>query len=190
MIGLFGGAFDPPHNGHVELVEGARAALGLTEVVALVTATPGHKAVTTPATARLELARAAFPRERVLLDEHPRTIDTLRAHPEWHGGTFLLGADEFLDFPHWKEPQAVLELVQLGVATRPGYPRERLEAALAQLAAPGRVEFFPITPMPIASRELRALLDGGGDVSAFVPAAVRRLIERDQLYGHGYTAVG
>ena len=132
---------------------------------------------------RLELARAAFPGERVELDDHPRTIDLLRDHAEWEGGWFLLGADEFADFPGWKEPEEVLRLVRLGVATRPGFPRERLDAVLAELGSPERVAFFEIEPLPIASRELRARLDRGDDVHELVPPAVWALIERDGLYG-------
>src|SRR5204863_8015905 len=84
-LGLFGGAFDPPHAGHVALVRAAKQALGLDRVVIIVAADPGHKRVDTPAGVRLELARAAFPDDEVVLDDHARTIDMLRAHPEWHG---------------------------------------------------------------------------------------------------------
>ena len=73
-VGLFGGAFDPPHRGHVELVRRAKEELGLDEVVVLVAADPGHKRVETPADVRLEMARAAFPGDTVLLDSHPRTF--------------------------------------------------------------------------------------------------------------------
>jgi nicotinate-nucleotide adenylyltransferase len=183
VTGIFGGAFDPPHLGHVALLGGARAALGLDEMVVVVSADPGHKEIETPAPLRLELARAAFPGEQVELDDHPRTIDLLRDHAEWEGGWFLLGADEFADFPGWKEPEEVLRLVRLGVATRPGFPRERLDAVLAELGSPERVAFFDIEPLPIASRELRARLDRGDDVHELVPSAVWALIERDGLYG-------
>ena len=183
MIGIFGGAFDPPHNGHVALLAAAREALGLDETVVVVAADPGHKAVATPAAARLELARAAFPGERVVLDDHPRTIEMLRDHPEWEGAMFLLGADEFAYFLDWKEPGEVLRLVRLGVATRPGFPRERLDTVLAALPEPARVQFFDIEPLPIASSELRARLDRGEDVHELVPAAVRELIARERLYG-------
>jgi nicotinate-nucleotide adenylyltransferase len=187
VIGLFGGTFDPPHNAHVALLHTARRALALDEAVVVVAAAPGHKAVETPAITRLELARAAFPGENVILDHHARTVELLRDHPEWEGATFLLGADEFAGFPGWKEPAEVLRLVRLGVATRPGYPRERLDAVLASLPAPERVSFFDLEPLPIASSELRARLDRGEDVSALVPAAVSNLIARDTLYGHSYT---
>jgi nicotinate-nucleotide adenylyltransferase len=185
VIGLFGGAFDPPHNGHVALLARARDELALTEALVIVTADPGHKAVETPAPVRLELARAAFPDETVVLDDHARTIEMLREHPEWEGAVFLLGADEFAGFLGWKEPEAVLRLVRLGVATRPGFPRGSLDAVLARLEHPERVSFFDLEPLPIASSELRRRLDEGDDVSALVPAAVLALIERDGLCGRG-----
>ncbi len=185
MIGLFGGMFDPPHNGHVALLRRARQALGLTEPVVIVAAAPGHRSVETAAATRLGLARAAFPGETVVLDEHPRTIDMIRAHPEWKDAVFLLGADEFAAFLDWKDPDVLLREVTLGVATRPGYPRERLDPVLERLENPERVLFFDLEPLPIASRELRARLDRGEDVSQLVPVAVWELIEHDGLYGRG-----
>ncbi len=188
MIGLFGGAFDPPHNGHVALLARARAALGLEGAVVIVAAVPGHKEVSTSAETRLELARAAFPDAEVVLDDHPRTVDMLRDHPEWEGAVFLLGADEFASFLGWKEPGEVLRLVSLGVATRPGFPREVLDPVLTRLEQPERVEFFELEPHPIASSELRGRLDRGEDVSDLVPPAVWDLIARGGLYGlPGYT---
>ncbi|HEX7626964.1 MAG TPA: adenylyltransferase/cytidyltransferase family protein, partial [Gaiellaceae bacterium] len=108
MIGLFGGSFDPPHRGHVELARRAKEELGLERLVVLVSASPGHKHVDTPAAARLALAQAAFPGDEVVLDEHARTVDALRAHPEWGDPVFLIGADQFCDFLSWKEPDEVL----------------------------------------------------------------------------------
>ena len=135
MTGLLGGAFDPPHAGHVALLRDARAHLGLERVVVLVVAEPAHKEVTTDASVRLALARAAFPGEDVELDPHPRTIDTLR-EGQFDDPLFLIGADQFAEFLTWKDPDGVLELAQLGVATRPGYPRARLERVLDDLARP------------------------------------------------------
>jgi nicotinate-nucleotide adenylyltransferase len=185
VIGLFGGAFDPPHDAHVALVEAAKAALGLDRVIVVVAAAPGHKAVETPAATRLELARAAFPADEVVLDEHARTVDMLRSHPEWEEPIFLLGADEFSDFLSWKEPDEVLRRARLGVAARPGYPRSRLQPVLERLEAPERVLFFELD-LPLASRELRAR----PAVAGAVPPAVAEIIERKGLYAgpRGYTA--
>jgi nicotinate-nucleotide adenylyltransferase len=187
VIGLFGGAFDPPHNGHVALARTARQALSLSDLVVVVAEAPGHKPVETAAATRLELARSAFPGEAVILDGHARTIDLIGAHPEWQDAIFLLGADEFAGFLGWKDPAGLLRAIRLGVATRPGYPPEQLEAVLRQLESPERVLFFDLEPLPIASSDLRARLDRGEDVHELVPAAVWAQIERGGLYGRGYT---
>jgi nicotinate-nucleotide adenylyltransferase len=182
MIGLYGGSFDPPHRGHVELARRAKEELGLDRLVVLVSADPGHKHVDTPADIRLRLARAAFPDDEVLLDEHARTVDTLRAHPEWGETTFLIGADQFCDFLSWKEPNEVLDRTRIAVATRPGFPPERLDRVLGQLEEPERVSFFAIEPIPIASRELRDRLAAGEEAADDLPAAVAQLIGAESLY--------
>jgi nicotinate-nucleotide adenylyltransferase len=182
-IGLYGGSFDPPHSGHVELARRAKEELGLGKLLVLVSTDPGHKHVATPAEVRLQLARAAFPGDEVVLDEHARTIDTLRAHPEWRDPIFLVGADEFADFLAWKEPEEVLRRARLAVATRPGFPRETLQAVLTRLEHPERVLFFEIEPTPVASRDLRARLSRGEDVGAELPATVAETIRSGGFYG-------
>jgi nicotinate-nucleotide adenylyltransferase len=182
VIGLYGGSFDPPHRGHVELARRAKEELGLGPLRVLVSTDPGHKHVKTPADVRLRLARAAFPGDEVVLDEHPRTIDLLRAHPEWHDPIFLIGADQFRSFLTWKEPDEVLRLARLGVATRPGFSRDQLEPVLSRLEHPERVLFFEIEPTPVASRGLRERLAHGEDVGPEVPSAVGELIRSEGLY--------
>jgi nicotinate-nucleotide adenylyltransferase len=185
MLGIFGGAFDPPHRGHVEVARRAKEELGLERLLVLVSTRPGHKTVVTPAAVRLRLAEAAFPGDDVALDDHARTIDLLEAHPEWDDPVFLIGADEFCDFPSWKRPDDVLERTRLAVATRPGFPRERLESVLRRLDHPERVLFFDIEPQAVASRELRSRLEAGEDVGDDVPSAVAAMIDADMLYGRG-----
>jgi nicotinate-nucleotide adenylyltransferase len=185
MIGLFGGAFDPPHRGHVELARRAKKELGLEKLLVLVAAQPGHKDVATPADVRLRLTQAAFPDDGVVLDDHARTIEMLEAHPEWHDTVFLIGADEFCDFLTWTRPNDVLARTRVAVATRPGFPRERLESVLGQLDHPDRVLFFEIEPQAVASRELRSRLDAGENVGDDVPSAVAAIIDREMLYGRG-----
>ena len=180
MTALLGGTFNPPHNGHVALARTAQERFG-EEVVVLVSARPGHKEVQLDADTRLALARAAFPEHEVELDQHERTVDMLKAG-RWNDPLFLIGADEFCDFLTWKEPQEVLRRTRLGVATRPGYPRERLEAVLARLERPERVLFFEIEPLPISSREIRDRVARGEPIDGLVPPAVAELIESRGLY--------
>lgn len=189
--GLYGGSFDPPHRGHVELARRAKQELGLERLVVLVSADPGHKHVETPADVRLRLAEAAFPGEDVRLDEHARTVDTLRAHPEWDDPVFLIGADQFADFLSWREPDEILRLTRLAVATRPGFPRERLDAVLSQLDRPERVSFFELEPVPAASSDLRTRVAAGEDVSGELPLGVAQIVAAEGLYSRqpGYTGL-
>jgi nicotinate-nucleotide adenylyltransferase len=182
--GVLGGAFDPPHLGHVALARGGVSHFGLERLLVRVVADPGHKHVTTPAAARLELAQLAFaevPGADVALDPHARTVDSLEALalPD---PVFLIGADEFGDFLAWKEPDRVLELARLGVGTRPGVPRDRLEGVLAALALRDRVELFEIEPHDVSSSELRALAANGRPLDGFVPPAVAECIRALDLY--------
>ncbi|HXF98410.1 MAG TPA: nicotinate-nicotinamide nucleotide adenylyltransferase [Gaiellaceae bacterium] len=183
-LGILGGAFDPPHVGHVALARAALERLGLERLLVLVAADPGHKPTHAPAEARLEMARAAFaglPGVEVELDLHPRTIDSLEARGV-RDAVLVLGADELADFPGWKDPEGVLERVRLAVAARPGVPDERVREARARLSQPGRVTFFAVEPHPVSSTEIRARVARGEPVDGLVPPAVAAVIARRGLY--------
>jgi nicotinate-nucleotide adenylyltransferase len=184
VTGLFGAVFDPPHAGHVALLRDARAHFDFDRLVVLVVAEPGHKHVGTAATVRLDLARLAFPDTDVELDLHARTVDMLRER-RFDDPVFLVGADQFADFLGWKDPDGVLELARLAVATRPGYPRERLQRVLVELARPDRVSFFAIEPHAVSSSEIRARVARGEPIAGLVPPAVAAEIERLGLYRVG-----
>jgi nicotinate-nucleotide adenylyltransferase len=184
VTGLFGGAFDPPHNGHVGLVETALEHFGLERLLVLVIVDPGHRSVELDFDTRFDLALLAFsglPRTEVVPEEHAYTIDAVQ-NGAFRDAIFLVGADEFADFLTWKDPNGVLEHVTLGVATRPGHDRESLEPVLAQLEHPERVEFFEIPAVPVSARDLRARVARGEAIDGLVPVAVAREIEARGLY--------
>jgi nicotinate-nucleotide adenylyltransferase len=184
VTGVFGGAFDPPHLGHLALAERAITYFELERLLVEVVEDPGHKQVATPASARLELARLAFadlPASEVSLDPHSRTVDSLEALG-LDDPVFLIGADQLADFLGWKEPNRVLELARLGVATRPGTIRSELDAVLRRLEHPERVELFPLAPHPITSSDVRARVAAGLPIVDLVPAAVEAAIARLGLY--------
>jgi nicotinate-nucleotide adenylyltransferase len=181
MTGLLGGAFDPPHMGHVAVADAAEGQLGLSELVIVVIANPGHRVVHCPVETRVALARAAFPGRAIEVDHHARTVDMLRDGP-WRDPVFLIGADEFAAFPTWKEPDEVLELARLAVASRPGYPRDRLDEVLVTLKRPERVLFFETPPVAVSSSEIRARVARGESVDGLVPPAVATEIAGRGLY--------
>jgi nicotinate-nucleotide adenylyltransferase len=186
--GILGGVFDPPHLGHLALARGAVERLGLDRLLVLVASRPGHKGVVLDAPTRLRLARAAFqdvPGAEVRPDDHVFTID-LVAGGGLRDALFIVGADELVAFPTWKEPERVLDEVRLAVGTRPGYPRERLEAAIAELGRAERIQLFELDePRDISSTEVRELAAAGESVDGLVPAAVAELIEAERLYRPG-----
>jgi nicotinate-nucleotide adenylyltransferase len=181
MTGLFGGTFNPPHYGHLAVVRAAVRHFDLDALVILVSVDPGHKEVQLDAETRLELARAAFPDREVELDRYERTVDMLEAS-RWVDPLFLIGADEFADFLSWKDPEGVLSRARVGVATRPGYPRERLDAVLASLRRPDRVELFDIEPVPASSSDIRDRVERGESIDDLVPAEVAQVIATLGLY--------
>jgi len=189
--GLLGGTFDPPHVGHVALAERAIDALALDRLLVVVVGEAPHKAVQTPAEIRFRLAEAAFgdlPHVALSRRELDRpgpsfTVDTARwAAGELDDPVFIVGADEFADFPRWREPDEILEHVRLAVATRPGIDRERLDAVRRGLAHPERVTGFELEPVPVSSREIRARVAAGEPIDGLVPRAVARLIATEGLY--------
>ena len=178
--GLLGGTFNPPHNGHVRLAERARGHFDIDPLRVLVSTSPPHKRVAVDVETRLELTCLAFPDAEVVRDDNPYSIDTVTGYGD--DAVFLVGADQFAKFLTWREPDAILEHVRLGVATRPGYPRDKLDAVLAQLRRPERIEFFDMEPVPISSSDIRERVARGEPIDDLVPAAVAAEIERLGLY--------
>ena len=178
---LYGGAFDPPHLGHVAVADAARKRFGVERLVVLVSERPGHRAVHASAEDRLALAHAAFPNDDVRVDPYPRTVELLRAE-HFDDPVFVVGADQFRRFLAWSEPEEVLERTQIAVATRPGFPQDDLDGVLAQLDRPERVLFFEIEPNAGASTDVRARIAAGEPLDGLVPAAVGRLVAERGLY--------
>ncbi len=178
---LYGGAFDPPHLGHVAVADAARTRFGVERLVVLVTERPAHRVVRASAEERLVLARAAFPGDDVRLDPYPRTVELLRAEV-FEEPIFVVGADQFRGFLDWAEPDGVLERTRLAVAKRPGFPRRELDGVLGRLAQPERVLFFEIEPNPAAATDVRARAAAGESLEGLVPTAVARLIHERRLY--------
>jgi nicotinate-nucleotide adenylyltransferase len=178
---LYGGAFDPPHLGHVAVADAARERFGAERLVVLVSERPAHRTVHASAEDRLALARAAFPADDVRLDPYPRTVDLLRAE-SFTDPVVVIGADQFREFLAWSEPAEVLDRARIAVATRPGFARDELDAVLEQLGRAERVLFFEIDPNPAASTDIRARIAAGEPLEEMVPEAVARLVTERGLY--------
>ncbi len=194
-IGLFGGSFDPPHAGHLQLARTALASLALDELLWIPAGQPwqrqhrlagaGHRA------AMVGAAIAGEPRfvldGRELRRSGPSyTLDTVRELEAERPGAalfLLIGEDQYQRLPTWHRWDELLAHVTLAVAGR-GAPRPA-PAALASVAH--RLERLPMVPMDVSATAIRAHLARGGAaadlVPAMVPAEVARYIDSHRLYG-------
>ena len=202
-ICLFGGSFDPPHQGHRAMARAALEEGGQEKVVVIPAARSplkekGHSAGPED---RLAMARLAFgDMEGVeVSDEEIRrggtswTVDTLRAwraaSPPGTEISWLLGSDSLPHLPRWKEAEELFRLCRFLVVPRPGFPREILESLRGELA-PEHLEalergFLDVPPVAVSSTEVRRRLAEGLPLEGMIPPALERWIRERGLYGAG-----
>jgi nicotinate-nucleotide adenylyltransferase len=194
-LGLFGGTFDPPHFGHLQVAQEAVERLALSRLLFVVAGSPPHKRGKTLSSPRrrVEMTRQAVtgnPAFQVSEMELERdgpsyTVDTLRGVREEHPGArlfFLLGADQLAEFHEWKEPGEIARLATVVVVARDGVaPKDLPPVDLGD----GRILEFKVLPvirMDISSSDLRCRAREGRSLRYMVPPGVRRVIESQGLY--------
>ena len=206
-IGLFGGTFDPIHNGHLRTAFELWQSLRLAQVRFLPTGNPPHREVPLASSElRLEMVRAAVagqPGFAVDDREIRRTgvsysVDTLielrREHPQ-RSLCLLLGMDAFLGMPTWHRWREIFELAHVVVAHRPGWKApitgplgeemvDRGTGSIRDLHTrlAGNVYVHVPTQLEISSTELRQLMEAGRDPRYLVPDPVRRIILETGCY--------
>jgi nicotinate-nucleotide adenylyltransferase len=193
-LGLLGGTFNPPHIGHMVCATQALPALELDRVLFVPVNEPPHKAIDADPGLehRVELCRLAVAAdERLdvsLVDaEVPGpsyTVDTLsRLHDRCPGDqlTFIVGGDMALSLPAWREPAAILELAELGVAEREGVRRADITERLSGLDTEN-VRFFDMPRLDVSSSQIRRLVAAGRPIRYLVPDPVADYVQRVGLY--------
>lgn len=194
-LGLFGGTFDPVHVGHLIAATELRHALGLERVLFLPAGRPPHKPDQTLAPdadrlAMLELALADDPAFAVEPYELSRvgpsyTVETLAAlGPRLAPAelVFLMGEDALRDLPTWHQPDRLLALARVGVATRPDVEVDLAAVAARLPAARERVALVPVPSIGVSSRDIRRRVAAGEPIAYQVPTAVARYIVERGLY--------
>ncbi|MCX7693752.1 MAG: nicotinate (nicotinamide) nucleotide adenylyltransferase [Tepidimonas taiwanensis] len=194
-IGVFGGAFDPPHVAHRALAEAALRQLALDELRIIPTGQAWHKArALTDAVHRLAMCRLAFadlPRVRVDTREIDRagpsyTVDTLTAlRAEQPGAALFLvvGADQWLAFRTWHRWAEILRLATVAVANRPLEGGDGTLSDLDRVGLPHVVLAVP--PLAVSATAVRERWwdpVAGPAARALVPPAVARYISEHRLY--------
>jgi nicotinate-nucleotide adenylyltransferase len=193
-VGLLGGTFNPPHLGHLVCASQALAALELDRVLLVPVHEPPHKAADSDPGVehRVELCRRAVAGDERLavslvdaeIPGPSYTVDTLsRLHDRCPGDqlTFIVGGDMAFSLPTWREPEAILELAELGVAEREGVRRADIAERLADIGT-DKVRFFDMPRLDISSSQIRRMVAAGRPIRYLVPDAVADYIEQAGLY--------
>lgn len=181
-IGIFGGSFDPVHDGHIHLATLAREAADLDEVWFMPCRISPHKTGSPPTSGEsrvkwLEIATKNIPWAKIekheLQSDRPSySYETIQALAAAHPGTewfWIMGGDQWAALPTWKHPEIIAEHVTFIVLARNGMtvrPRE----GYRMISVEGE--------HPASATEIRRALAGGeGDVPFLDPELARFIRE-------------
>ena len=196
-IGVFGGAFDPPHNAHIALVQTALAELALDALHVIPTGQAWHKARNlSPAPHRLAMTRLAFENvPGVVVDDREIkragptfTIDTLQAlqleNPDCQL-YLLMGADQFAAFEQWHRWREIMNIAIICIAARAHFTLATGQFDSQNGSKSGFVT-LQMPQMAVSATQIRQLISSGlGEnqaIADLLPHPVASYIAQHQLY--------
>lgn len=187
-LGIFGGTFDPIHNGHLAAAKAALEALKLDLVYFVPTWSSLAKQHSASAQQRADMVQLAiadeprFKLSRVDIDRGSPTftIDTLRSFARLNPDAklfFLLGVDAFASIESWKNSLDLAEMAEFVVLSRPGYQFDEGSLPSAHVHTS-----LAIDALDISSTDVRNLIVNSGKYSDEVPPEVLKYIREHGLY--------
>lgn len=192
---LFGGSFDPPHIGHIALLNQAVHAVQPDAVVVMPAAVPPHKqAGNTPAALRFAMCEcfcraqpgAVISRLELERSGKSYTWDTVQQLSALYQNAHIylcVGGDMLTSFFTWYHYEDLLRTVSLVAHRRTQHDGPAFENALQQLRAAGADIIVPEGPVvPVSSTWLRAQIQAGRDVEEYLPPPVAEVIRSNGLY--------
>ena len=192
-VGVFGGAFDPPHAAHAALAQAAVDQLRLDELRIMPTGQAWHKSrPLSPAHHRLAMAQLAFadvprtvvdPRE-TLRDGPTYTVETLRELAAQQPGAelfLIIGEDQAQALPSWHDWQDIVRLAIICVAERNNSTGSQ-PVFVAPRALESRFRQLHMPAMPISATDIRIRISTQESVVPLVIESVARYIDHHHLY--------
>jgi nicotinate-nucleotide adenylyltransferase len=200
-IGILGGAFNPPHIGHLVCAQEALLQLELEKVVFMPVGKAPHRELEGDpgAEARLELVELAiaddsrFEVSRLEIERSgpSYTSDTLRTLREESPDDelfLILGGDQAAALASWHEPEEVLALAQLAVVERTNWSRNAIGITIGRLKGAERIQYIDMPIIQVSSSVVRRRVAAGLPVRYLVPDTVASYIAEHGLYGAPDTA--
>ena len=205
LYGIFGGTFDPIHNGHLETVQHIVDECAMEQVVFVPAASPPHRSQPhASARQRLDmvaLAITGFPRfavdDRELQRNLPSytydTVKSLQADFPHRRYCFIIGIDALAGLENWYCWQDLLEMIHFVVMGRPGWhapdplpgwwrSARTTERKVLETSRAGKILEVAIPPNLASATEIRYGISQGFDVGAMMPAPVWQYICQHNLY--------
>jgi nicotinate-nucleotide adenylyltransferase len=191
-LGILGGAFNPPHIGHLVCAQEAVLQLELERLLFVPTGRAPHREIEQDpgAEARLGMCELAvddderFEVSRVEIDRDgpSYTVETLRALGSEDELFLVLGGDQAAALPKWHEPEEVLRLATVAAVQRTGFHREAIAVNIASLKGAAGVRFFDMARIDVSSSLVRHRVADGKPIRYLVPDKVAAYIEEHGLY--------
>jgi nicotinate-nucleotide adenylyltransferase len=195
-VGILGGAFNPPHVGHLVCAQEAVVQLELEKVVFMPVGQAPHRVIEHDpgAEARLEMVELAvgddarFETSRAELDRPgpSYTADTLRdlrSKAPDEELFLILGGDQAAALPRWHEPETVLSLATVAVVERSNWSRNAIGITIGRMPGAERIRYLDMPVMQISSSSIRRRVREGLPIRYLVPDKVASHIETNGLYG-------
>ena len=195
-VGILGGAFNPPHVGHLVCAQEALVQLELEKVVFMPVGQAPHREIEHDpgAERRLEMVELAagddgrFETSRAELDRPgpSYTADTLRdlrSNAPDDELFLILGGDQAAALPRWHEPETVLSLATVAVVERSNWSRNAIGITIGRLPGAERIRYLDMPVMQISSSSIRRRVREGLPIRYLVPDKVATYIETNGLYG-------
>jgi nicotinate-nucleotide adenylyltransferase len=194
-VGILGGAFNPPHIGHLVCAQEAVVRLELDKVIFIPVGEAPHREIEQDPgpEARRRMCELAiegnerFELSRIELDRPgpSYTSDTLRELGESRPDDelfLLLGSDQAGNLSRWHEPEVVLQLATVAVVERTGSHREGVVVRIASIEGARGVRFFSMPTLAVSSTLVRHRAATAEPIRYLVPDAVAEYIEQNGLY--------
>jgi nicotinate-nucleotide adenylyltransferase len=196
-VGVLGGTFDPIHLGHLIVAGGTKAQLNLDEVLFVPAGQPWLKANNYISTVehRIQMVRLAIadkPYFKLSTMEIKRpgptyTVDTIAELKGQLGAGdklfFILGWDNLVQLPQWREPSRLIKMCHLVAVPRVGYPTPDLDSLEASIPGSSQSTILLETPrIDISASEIRDRVAQGLSIHHLVPEPVEKYIKQHKLY--------